>query len=122
MRFKNVVMCVVFAVSALAGDVTGSWKASMPGRKDGATREVTYKFKADGDKLTGTTSGMGGEDVAITDGMVKGEEISFTIKREVNGNAMVMKYKGKVSGDEIKFTQTVEGRDQAREFTAKRAN
>ena len=122
MRFQAIVLSVVFAVSALAADATGTWKASQPGRKDGAVREVVYKLKADGDKLTGTMSGMGPEDVAITDGKVKGDDISFTVKREFNGNAMVMIYKGKVSGDEIKFSQTMEGRDQAREFTAKRAN
>ena len=120
MRF--LFLSVVLAVSAFAADVTGTWKASQPGRKDGAPREVTYKLKADGDKLTGSMSGMGPDDVAITDGKVKGDEISFTVKREFNGNAMVMMYKGKVSGDEIKFSQTTEGRDQAREFTAKRAN
>ena len=120
MRFTSIVLSVVFAVSALAADVTGAWKASQPGRKDGQTREVTYTFKADGDKLTGTVGGMGGDDAQISDGKIKGDDISFTVKREFNGNAMVMIYKGKVSADEIKFSQTREGADQAREFTAKR--
>ena len=121
MRFQSILMSVVFAVSALASDVTGTWKATMQGRKDGAAREVVYNLKADGDKLTGTTTGFGGNEIAISDGKIKGDDISFSTKVEFNGNSMVMLYKGKVSGDEIKFSQTREGADQAREFTAKRA-
>lgn len=122
MRTKTILMGILIAVSALAGDVTGKWTATMQGRKGGAPREVVYNFKADGEKLTGTTTGMGGAEVQLSDGKVKGEDISFTTKVEMNGNSMVMTYKGKIAGDEIKFTQTREGSDQGREFTAKRAN
>lgn len=120
MRIKTVVLSMLLAGAALAADVTGKWVAQQPGR-DGATREVTYNLKADGDKLTGDMSGAQGAAVAFTDGKIKGDDISFTIKREFNGNTMVMNYKGKVSGDEIKFSVMREGADQAREFTAKRA-
>ena len=111
---------MLLAGVALAGDVTGKWVAQQPGR-DGATREVTLNFKADGAKLTGDMTGAQGEPTAITDGKIKGDDISFTVKREFNGNSMVMSYKGKVSGDEIKFSMMREGADQAREMTAKRA-
>ena len=111
---------MILAGAALAADVTGKWVAQQPGR-DGAAREVTYNLKADGDMLTGEMAGGQGPAAAITNGKIKGEEISFTIKREFNGNSMVMSYKGKVSGDEIKFSMMREGADQAREFTAKRA-
>jgi hypothetical protein len=120
MRIKTVVLSMLLAGVALASDVTGKWVAQQPGR-DGAAREVTYNLKADGDTLTGDTGSQNGP-VAISDGKIKGENISFSIKREFNGNSMVMHYKGKVSGDEIKFSMTREGGDQpAREFTAKRA-
>jgi hypothetical protein len=33
----------------------------------------------------------------------------------------VMNYAGKVAGNEIKFKRTVEGRENAQEFTAKKA-
>ena len=105
---------------ALAADVTGKWTASMPGR-DGNTREVTYNFKADGDKLTGTTTGFRGQELQLMDGKVSGDDISFKTKVEFNGNTMVSVYKGKISGDEIKFSVQREGADQSREFTAKRA-
>jgi hypothetical protein len=37
------------------------------------------------------------------------------------GNAVKLIYKGKIAGEEIKFTRTREGADQKQEFTVKRA-
>jgi hypothetical protein len=90
----------------------------VPSRQ-GGTREQTFNFKADGDKLTGTVSGRQG-DVAIADGKISGDSISFTVKMEYGGNSVEQKYTGAVSGDEIKFKREG-GQGPAREFTAKRA-
>ena len=111
----------VASVSIYAADVTGKWTAQVPGR-DGQTREQTFTLKADGEKLTGTVSGMmGGGDVEIKDGTVKGDAITFNIVRSFNGNDVKLLYKGKVSAGEILFTQTRDGGDMPpREFTAKR--
>ena len=111
----------VASVSIYAADVTGKWTAQVPGR-DGQMREQTFTLKADGETLTGTVSGMpGGSDAEIKDGTVQGDDITFNIVRSFNGNEVKLLYKGKVSGGEIKFTQTRDGGDMPpREFTAKR--
>jgi hypothetical protein len=111
---------LVFTVTAWAAEITGAWKAEMPGR-DGQTREVTFNFKQDGDKLTGTTSGRGGE-IPISDGKISGDEISFTVVREIQGDQVKMLYKGKISGAEIQFKMQREGSDREREFTAKKVS
>jgi opacity protein-like surface antigen len=114
-----VVVTLVFAMAAVAADVTGAWNAKYEGRQ-GRTMDMTFNLKASGQNLTGTVSGMGG-DTQITDGVINGDNISFKVKREFQGRSMVMKYDGQVSGDEIKFKQTMEGGDRPpREFTAKR--
>ena len=41
---------------------------------------------------------------------------------EFNGNQMKFVYKGKVAGDEIKFTRQRDGDDRVQEFTAKRSS
>lgn len=111
-------LSVVCALIAVAADVTGKWVAQVPGR-DNQTREVTYKLKADGAALTGSMSGPQGADVAISDGKIEGDNISFSVKLEFNGNSMVRSYTGVVAGDEIKMkSQTQRG---AQEFVAKRA-
>jgi hypothetical protein len=116
-----IVALTLFTVTAMAADVSGVWKAQMPGR-DGETREVTFNFKQSGETLTGTTSGFRGADVQISDGKVSGDEISFTVVREFQGNTMKMLYKGKIVGGEIQFKMQREGSDREREFTAKKVS
>jgi len=103
-----------------AADVTGKWKAEMPG-PGGATREVTFTFKVEGDKLTGTMSTPRGER-EISEGKVSGDEISFVmVMPGREGGQVKVVYTGKVAGDEIKFTSRREGAERSFEFTAKRA-
>lgn len=124
-RIAFLSVAFVFAALTLAlaaADVSGKWVAQVPGR-DGQTNETTINLKAEGDKLTGTISGRQG-DTAISDGKVSGDDISFTVTREIQGNTIKIVYKGKAAGDEIKFTRTIEGGPgnlPAVEFTAKRA-
>jgi hypothetical protein len=59
-------------------------------------------------------------DVEITEGKVKGDEVSFDVTMTMQGNAMKMTYKGKVAGDEIKFSRHRDGSDRTSEFTAHR--
>lgn len=114
-------LLVLFVATAIAADITGAWKAEVPGR-DGQTREVTFNFKQDGDKLTGTTSGFRGDPIPISEGKVTGDEVSFTVVREFQGNEVKMLYKGKISGSEIQFKSHREGSDRDREFTAKKVS
>ncbi len=121
-RITFLSVCFVFAALSLvwAADVNGKWVASIPGR-DGTPRETTFTFKVEDGKLTGTVSGRQG-DTPISDGKIDGDNISFNRTLNAQGNSIKINYKGKVSGDEIKFTVTRDGGDQPpQEFTAKRA-
>jgi len=110
-----------------AADPSGTWGWTTPGRQGGEPRKSTLTLKAAGEKLTGklkTPGRQGGDprETEITDGKVKGDEISFTIKREFNGNTFVMKYSGKLAGDTIKGKIEFErnGEAQSRDWEAKR--
>jgi opacity protein-like surface antigen len=124
MRVQRMMAAVAVAVATLAvvvqaADVTGKWTGAVPTR-DGGTREATFNFKQDGEKLTGTMTGPQG-DIELKDGAVKGDDVSFLVAMSFGGNDVKLNYKGKVAGDEIKFTRTREGSDQKQEFTVKRA-
>jgi hypothetical protein len=133
---------LVVAFVAMAADITGKWVAEQPGRNGGPARQITFDLKADGATLTGTmTGGMGGggrrgggggrqggggaapQAREISDGKVDGNNISFTVKVEFNGNAMVTKYEGTLSGDELKLKVTRDGQNgpTTSELTAKRS-
>jgi len=120
-RITFLSVCFVFAALSLAwaADVNGKWVAQVPGQ-GGQTRETTFNFKVEDGKLTGTVSGRQG-DTPIADGKIDGDNISFSRTINAQGNTIKINYKGKVSGDEIKFTVTREGAENAQEFTAKRS-
>jgi hypothetical protein len=112
-------------IVAFAADVTGKWTYETPGRNGGPARQTTITLKQDGAKLTGSIPGFrGGEPTEITNGKVDGDNVSFEVTREFNGNSMTTKYSGTVSGDEMKLTVERPGRDgntMKNEYTAKRA-
>ena len=114
-----VILMAVFALTASAADVTGTWKGTA--ETPNGTIERTFVFKVDGDKLTGeTTSQMMGKST-ITDGKVDGDNLSFSIKVNFQGNDMVLSYKGKVTGDTMKLTSEFPGGPTI-EWNAKRTS
>lgn len=121
---KAVVLTVL--ALALAGaaraqeSVAGKWKAQFDSQI--GVQKYTFNFKVDGDKLTGTATGereMGTNTVAITDGKISTNEITFVEPLKFQDNEIRIEYKGKVSGDEIKFHRKV-GDFAEEDFVAKR--
>jgi hypothetical protein len=111
----------LIALGAQAADVSGQWLAQIPGR-DGNTMETTFTFKAAGEQLTGSMENQYGER-EILDGKVSGDDVSFRVHVEFGGNEMDFLYKGKVSGNEIKFVRERKGGEfgpASVEFVAKR--
>jgi len=88
---------------ARAADLNGKWKGELNG-PDGNPLEITFDFKVDGEKLSGTVANVYGEET-ITDGVVKGDDVSFLIL--AGGGEFKIAYKGKVDGEQIKFHVTI---------------
>ena len=105
----------IFALVALAADVTGKWVAHVPGRN--GNQDVTFNLKQSGNDLTGTVT-VGQGEQPISDGKVNGDNLSFKVSFEARGNTISQSYTGTVSGSEIKFTR--EGGRGPIEFTAKK--
>jgi hypothetical protein len=102
-------------------DPTGTWKWSFT-TQEGQTRESTLKLKLDGGKLTGTVTGRDGQETAIEEPSYKDGELAFQVSRERDGQKFTIKYKGKVTGDELVGAISFEagGETRTREFAAKR--
>ena len=99
-------------------DPNGTWKWET--ERNGMKRASTLKLKMDGDKLTGSMPGRQGAETKIEDATFKDGEVSFSITREMNGNKVVTKYKGKIDGDTLKLTIEREGGQGKQEVEAKR--
>lgn len=108
-------------VVALAADATGTWKWTV--ERNGNTFEQTLKLKQDKEKLTGSMVGRQGNETEIEDGKVADDTVTFKVTREFNGNKFVIKYEGKVTGDQIKGESKFErdGETQTRPWEAKRS-
>ena len=87
---------------ATAAAASGNWNTALI-LGDGNRIEGTLKLKQEGDKLTGATVRNENE-TAIQDGKIAGSEVTFTVVREREGRKVTAKYKGKISGDNMKGT------------------
>jgi len=114
----SVAILIVFsAVAAFAADVTGAWSGESKG-PNGESFQLTFNFKQDGAKLTGTVTGPQGYPLDITDGKVDGDKIAF----KVSFNGMTISHDGVIKGDEIALkTKTDQGDFPGGEMTLKRS-
>jgi hypothetical protein len=109
---------LLLALAAAGADIGGTWKGTA--QSPAGPVERTFNFKVDGNKLTGdSTSDMFGKS-DIQDGKIDGDTISFVLTLSVQGNDVKANYTGKVEGDQIKLTVTVQGLDQTIEYTVTR--
>jgi hypothetical protein len=110
-------MVLLAGALAVAADFGGTWTAAIDTQV--GVQNYTYTFKVEGEKLTGKAKSQFGE-TDITEGAVKGDDISFVENLNYEGMPLKITYKGKLAGDEIKFTRNVA--DIADEpFVAKRS-
>ncbi|MBV9770014.1 MAG: hypothetical protein JOZ32_10615 [Bryobacterales bacterium] len=100
-----------------AADIDGKWTGQVEGRNGPQTQ--TLMLKVADNMLTGTVEGGRGEPVQISDGKIDGDNVSFSVVREFNGNKITQEYKGKMSGGELKLTISG-GRGEPREVTYKK--
>ncbi len=95
-------LVIAFITFSYAQDITGNWKGLVNGQF-----EINYTFKMDGDKLTGSSKGPDGSDSPISNGVIKGNDLSFTI--DIMGGPT--KVTGKVKGDVITLSFKVQDND-----------
>lgn len=86
---------------AFAADVDGTWTGSLD-TPNGAV-PLSFTFKADGNKLTGSTLGMDGQAYQLKDGKIEGDKISFSFDVDFGQGPFTFKYTGVVSKTELKL-------------------
>jgi len=118
MKLLSIAVGMLMLSSAVfAADVDGKWTGTMS--TPNGDVPVGFTFKADGATLNGSTMGPDGAEVKIAEGKVDGDNISFSITFDFGGMPIVLKYKGAVAKDQIKFMIDIMG--MPFELTVKRA-
>lgn len=95
-------MLLLVATPALAADVDGAWTGNISTPNGDVM--VGFDFKSDGTVLTGTTTGPDGAAVAIKNGKIDGNKISFLVSIDFGGMPLDLNYTGVVSPTEIKLS------------------
>ncbi len=113
MQIRSFLTCaVLFAVlagAALASDITGTWSGTLSMGDNQMT--LTYNFKQDGEKLTGTVTGGQGDPLTLNDGKVQGDKLTFTVNVPTPNGDMKITNEGTVKGEEITLNAKMEGTD-----------
>ena len=122
MKFKITTMTIllawsVFLVAQGKVDVTGKWTLQVT-TEAGGTTTPSLTLKQDGEKLTGHYSSQALGEADIT-GTIKGQQIEFGFKADVQGFALQVRYTGTVEGDSMNGTLSL-GELGDGTFTAKK--
>ena len=65
---------------------------------------LTFAFRQDGEKLTGSVTTPSGDVLPLNDGKVLGDKLSFFVQAEMDGNPTRFLSEGILKGDEITLT------------------
>lgn len=80
-----------------AVNLTGKWNA-VATTPDGQSFEPSVDLKQDGDKVSGDFIWVDGTSVPLTTGKVAGDDVSFDVSVDFGGQALVIKFAGKMTG------------------------
>jgi hypothetical protein len=105
------------ARAAFAADVDGKWSGPIDTPNGPVT--VTYVFKAEGTKLTGTTTGPDGSPLTIKEGKLDGNKVAFSLDISFGADPVTFNYIGTLTASEMKLHTEFMG--QAIDFTLKKA-
>jgi hypothetical protein len=112
MKYFSIIIGVLLLTGvALAADIDGKWSGTI----SQVDLQIEFKFKAEGKTLTGFHI-VNGQETAITNGKIDGNNISFTVKLDMG----TFEHKGVISGDQIKMTYDDKG-GQTGEIVVKKA-
>ncbi len=113
------VFLAVMTVSLCAADVGGKWVGDI-NTPDGQTISLTFTFKLDAGKVTGTVTGPQG-DIEIADGKMDGDTLQFVFNVDAGGQQLSFKCTGKLAADDqLKITMNGGG-DMSFEVNTKRS-
>jgi hypothetical protein len=96
-------LTLLYVASALAADVSGIWSGTLTDRNNDP-QDLSFRFIQKGETLTGKMYGDN-ESTTVSAAKMFGNEISFLVTTELNGQVTTFKYTGTVDGDQMELTR-----------------
>ena len=116
--FPTVLLCVVFGGVAVAADISGNWSGTM--QMGDNPISLTYAFKQDGEKVTGTVTTPHGDAIPLSDGKIAGDKVTFYVQVDMGGNLTKFASEGVLKGDEITLGYGASDGSEARQVRRER--
>ena len=98
----GLVTALLLTPAASAGDVNGTWKGAFD--FNGNSVPLAVNLKVAGTDVTGTVEGLPTTPAEIHEGKVDGENVTFWVNSDYQGQTYKLVYKGKLAGDHIDFS------------------
>ncbi len=111
-------LLLILVSLATAADLTGKWQGSFNFNEQAVP--LTFDLKG-ATEITGTVTGLPSGVAQIKEGKLDGENLTFWLMTEYQGNAIKLVYRGKVSGSEIKFEFGTEDGSWGTQLVAKKS-
>ena len=122
---KRVALLLSLAVATLFAGADGRWNAELKvtSKKKGTEiRNVSLDLRTSQGALTGTVSGAGkkARPMAIENGKIDGDRISFTTVQKGKNGDQIFVWEGTIQGDQISGERRRDGAKRGQPFVAKR--
>jgi hypothetical protein len=101
---SSALLCCFIALVMVIADLNGKWTGTIK-TPDGQDLPVTYNFKVDGNKLTGTAESPAGQ-VTVDNGTIDGNDFKFKVTVDGNDYPHIGKLYEDSCGLDIDFAGT----------------
>jgi hypothetical protein len=99
--FMALMVTLLLSPSAGAADVSGTWKGAFD--FNGSSVPLAINLKVAGTDVTGTIEGLPNTPADIHEGKIDGDNLTFWVSTDYQGETYKLVYKGKVAADHIDF-------------------
>jgi hypothetical protein len=96
-------LVLLYASSACAADVSGIWTGTLTDRNNDP-QDLSFRFTQKGETLTGKMYGDN-ESTTVSAARISGNQITFSVTTELNGQITTFKYTGTMDGDHMELSR-----------------
>jgi hypothetical protein len=121
-KYRTLLPLLFLCLAAVgtAAEFAGDWKAEIKA-SNGTVIPFALELKTEGSTLTGTLQYAARKPKPIEGGIIKGDEVTFSVIEMSEAGPYKMSYRGKLEGNELKIIGERENREgktvQARDLT-----
>jgi hypothetical protein len=97
------ILGLLITVSAAGADLSGIWTGTLTDR-NGDPQDLSFRFSQKGETLAGKMYGDN-ESTMITSTKVTGDQVTFSVRTELNGQITNFLFTGTVQGDQMDLSR-----------------